>query len=74
MADPLVEFARWIISAGPWDGCHIDGGDVQDKAEKLGLIIKTKYDPAIHGENSEAEPGDDWYVFSDALNIHNRGE
>jgi hypothetical protein len=60
----LVEFARWAITEGPFEGCHLDGSDIQDKAEKLGILIKTKYDPAIHGESAEAEPGDDWYVFA----------
>jgi hypothetical protein len=60
---PLIEFARWAIQEGSWVSADIPGDVVQDKAEELGLIIRTKYDPEIHGESDIAEPGDDWYVF-----------
>ncbi len=69
----LREFFRWAMTEGPWDGCDLDGGDVQEKACKLGLIIKTKYDPAKHGEPPAAfdfcdiEPGDDWYVIAPGI-------
>ena len=61
---PLAEFVRWAISEGPFEGCDLDGGGIQDKAEKLGILIKTKYDPALHGETDICEPGDDWLVFA----------
>jgi hypothetical protein len=60
---PLVAFARWAIQEGSWEGGALEGDYVQDRAEELGLIVKTKYDPKVHGESDIAEPGDDWYVF-----------
>lgn len=63
-----VEFARWVIEEGPFSGCDLDGGTVQDKAAELGLIELTTYDPAKHGEGHDfTEPGDDWYVFTAAF-------
>lgn len=67
---PLLDFFRYCIEEGSWNGGHFDGGALQDKAVALGLLAATKYDPAVHGEAGPeyAEPGDDWYVFSDTLN------
>ena len=63
--EQLAEFARWAILEGPFAGCHLEGSDVQDKAERLGLLIKTKYDPDKHGPSDcDAGPGDDWFVFA----------
>jgi hypothetical protein len=59
----LIEFTRRIIEAVGFDFQRLDGGEIQDIAEQLGLIVKTKYDPAIHGPSDCCEPGDDWYVF-----------
>lgn len=65
---PLVEFARWVIGESSLIGSDLDGGAVQDKAEALGLIVKTQYDPAVHGDNDcDAQPGDDWFVYAPAL-------
>ena len=63
----LVEFARYIIKSYAW-GQTVDGGDVQDTAERLGLIVEVPYDPAIHGENDcDAQPGDPWFEFCRSL-------
>ena len=43
----------------------IDGADIQEIAEETGVLVETKYDPAIHGEQ-DAEPGDPWDVYSEA--------
>lgn len=60
----LTTFALWCVEQ-VFEGCDLDGGDVQDKAVECGVLVPTRYDPAIHGENQvDAEPGDDWYVFS----------
>jgi len=57
-------FVAWAMREGSWDGGDLDGGALQDKAEELGLIIKTAYDPDIHGPSDYgAEPGDDWFVL-----------
>ena len=62
-----VEFARHIISTYAW-GREVDGGDVQEMAVSLGLLVEVPYDPAKHGENDcDVEPGDPWFVFSGAL-------
>lgn len=69
----LAEFARWAIQEGPFEGCHLDGADVQEKAVKFGLLERTTYDPAIHGESDVAESGDEWFVFTDAFKTALRG-
>lgn len=67
------EFIRWAIRNGAWDGGTLEGGDIQDKAESLGLLVKETYDPAKLGEPGamfgfvDIEPGDDWFVFCDWL-------
>lgn len=64
----LAEFVHWALSDGSWQGLDLDGASVQDKAESLGLIVKVKYDPDIHGPNDhDIEAGDDWYVMSDIV-------
>jgi hypothetical protein len=66
MALNLAEFAKWAIRSGPWDGSDLDGGDIQDKAVECGILVETKYDPEKHGPSeTDQEPGDPWYVFSD---------
>jgi hypothetical protein len=60
----LRAFVHWALSDGSWQGRSIDGGEIQDKAIELGLVVKTKYDNAIHGESAEAEDGDDWYMLA----------
>lgn len=61
----MAEFVKWAMQEGPWSGNELDGGDVQDKACKLGLLVKTQYDPDIHGESEfDIEPGDDWFVLA----------
>jgi hypothetical protein len=62
--DALIRFARWALSEGPFDGCGLDGDDIQRKAEELGIIKKVAYDPKVHGpSNCDAVKGDDWFVF-----------
>lgn len=57
----LAKFLAWAMTEGPFDGHDLDGASVQDKAEELGLIIKTSYDPARHGNRIEAWEGCDWF-------------
>ena len=61
---PLAEFARRCLKNGSFLGCDIDGGEAQDWAVELGILIETTYDPALHGESEDAEPGDPWFVFA----------
>ena len=65
----LEEFARWAISEGAWQGGDLEGFEVQEKAEKLGLIVEEPggYDPKRHGPHDYAEPGDTFFVYAPFL-------
>lgn len=67
---PFAEFVHELLTEGSWSGHDLDGGFVQDVAEKLGLIVKTKFDPEKHDNETGAdlEPGDDWFEFSPLVN------
>lgn len=65
----LVEFFKWAMREAPWDGCDLDGGVIQDKAESLGLIVQTKYDVDKHGLQGEFDNGDDYFEFAPALRL-----
>lgn len=61
----LSEFTKWAIENSAFEGCDLNGADVQDKAVACGILEKTKYDPKKHGSSIDCcEPGDDWYVFT----------
>ena len=65
--DKLKEFARSVIRDVCWNLCVDDGGDIQELAEKLGLIepfIATEKDI---NEFSELEVGDTIYKFTSIL-------
>lgn len=75
LTESLAKFARWAIREGAWQGGGLDGGAIQEEAERLGLIVKVPYDPEAHGENDVgAEAGDDWFVFASALRTLFKGE
>ena len=64
----LAEFARRCFVDGSWLGCDIAGDAAQEWGVELGRLVEEKYDPAIHklaDEETEAEPGETWFVFSD---------
>ncbi len=61
----LAAFAKDVIRLA-WDAA-VDGGDVQDAAERHGLIVLASYDPAEHGDPVEADPGEEIFVFADWL-------
>jgi hypothetical protein len=65
--EKLLEFFKWAMREGPWDGGDLDGGSVQDKAEALGLIVKTQYNAEKHGVQSDFETGDDWFEYAPDL-------
>ncbi len=69
----LLDFFKWAMREGPWDGGDLDGGGVQDKAESLGLIVKTQYDPEKHGTQCDFEAGDDYFEFAPGLSIPSTG-
>lgn len=62
----LVKFAENAFRVS-WDGCDLDGFEIQDKGVALGLLTKSEYDPSIHGDDFEGEPGDTYYTYSDAF-------
>lgn len=62
--DALIRFARDMILEA-FDGCDVDGGTIQDVAEREGLLIRTTYDPAVHKEVGDVEAGDEWFVVAD---------
>lgn len=46
----------------------IDGSTVFGIGQRTGVLLKTKYDPAVHGDNDyECEPGDEWFVLDPAI-------
>lgn len=59
-------FSRAIMKY--WPEGDVDGGDLQDTAERYGLLRKEKYDPKKHcywGQDEYGlEAGDDWYVLN----------
>ena len=67
----LLDFFKWAMNEGPFDGRHLDGGDIQDKAESLGLIVATKYDSARHGDHPGFHDGADFYEYAPGLFLPN---
>ena len=63
----LCRFAREIIGNSAFEGYDIGGDEVQDIAERLGLIVGCKYDPDRHGPSEYAEAGDPYYEFAPLL-------
>ena len=57
-------FAKDIMDDWP-DGFDIDGADLQEKAEKHGLLYRVDggFDPEVHGDTHGcAEPGYPWLM------------
>lgn len=63
----LKEFARHVIQIECWSLYEQDGGDLQDLAEKLGLIEQHTATVADVDEESDFEVGDIIYKFTDIL-------
>lgn len=62
--EKLLAFAKEVIR-GSWEG-NLDGGDIQEMAEKHGLLQPEIYDLDKHGDHEDAVPGEDTiYVFPD---------
>lgn len=61
----LKEFARLVIES-MWDGASdVYGGDVQDWAEKRGLIVPREATEDDVAAGVECEVGDEIFTFSD---------
>jgi len=58
------QFGRALMCAWPDGG--IDGGELQEVAERYGILRLEQYDPETHGAEAAdefgVEPGDPWYV------------
>ncbi len=60
-------FVRDIIKQS-WNGSSdVDGGWLQDEAERRGFIVRVVYDPEKHGDIEDVDPGDYAYVLADRL-------
>lgn len=58
-------FARAIMERALEEGYidGIEGDDLEELAQLHGILVKTAYDPAKHGDSDgEVEPGEGWYV------------
>jgi len=56
--EKLLAFAKEVIR-GSWEGSNLDGGDIQEMAEKHGLLQPEIYDLDKHGDHEDAVPGED---------------
>lgn len=63
----LRDFAKWAISNSSFAGADLDGGQVQDEAVKLGLLVEVPYDRAKHGEVDDVDEGDTLYEYAGPL-------
>ena len=76
----LKEMFEWCLES-IFDGCDIDGGDFQDKAESLGLLVKVTIpqdeidaDPDKYSVCLEYETNELYYpVWSDELKARKKG-
>jgi hypothetical protein len=57
MSAALVAFAREVIRAG-WDYGGMDGGEIQDAAEKHGLLVPTQVTEPCSKEGCSCEEFD----------------
>jgi hypothetical protein len=66
----LARFADAILGA-LWDGDDLGAADIQDLAEKYGLIQEVGFDPRRHTDHLGvgAYPGDPWYVPAHDLKL-----
>ena len=71
--DVLIKFARKIISQECW-GITLDGCEIQDFAESLGLIAPHIATEADVGEEDDFEVGDRIYKFTEKLKTERKVE
>jgi len=64
---PLREFTKRMIKDYCWGYGDPDGGEMQDVAEKLGLLVPTIATEEDAADQAEFEPGDTIYKFADWL-------
>lgn len=62
----LVDFAKAVIRLA-WQG-DVGGDEIQELAEKNGLIGEVPFDPKLHKDPDLCmEAGQPWYVFTGPL-------
>lgn len=60
----LALFAASMLEIS-WTGSDPICADIQEEAQRLGLVVETKYDPAVHHDPSGAsEPGDTYFEIA----------
>ena len=69
----LKEFARPVIRQECWSIFPQDGGDIQELAEKLGLIEPRIATADDVDDESDYGVGDTFFVFSDVLKESDHG-
>ncbi len=63
----LAEFARFVIRQECWSIFEQDGGDIQELAEKLGLIVPCVATEEDIDDDCDCEVGDTIFKFSQVL-------
>ena len=63
----LKDFTRYVIRQECWGMCDLDGGKIQDKAEKLGIIAPHVVTKEEVDDESYFAVGDTIFKFSDML-------
>lgn len=65
LTDRLAKFFDAMME-NVWDRSDPDGGDIQDLAEKFGLIERVDFNPDVHDDyyGVGLEPGDDWFQIA----------
>jgi hypothetical protein len=68
----LRQFFVYCIESA-FDGCNLDGGDIQDKALELGLVREEAYQSEKHGslvsDSGYFEDGDSIYIVNEQTNV-----
>ena len=60
----LALFAASMLEYA-WVGSDATGADIQEEAERLGIVVETKFDPDVHNDPSGAsEPGDPYFEIA----------
>lgn len=63
----LAQFADHAFQAS-FEGCDLEGSEIQDMGVARGLLIQSEFDPKRHTNSTgELEAGDSWYEYSPEL-------
>ena len=68
----LRQFFAYCIESA-FEGCNLDGGDIQEKALELGLVREESYQSEKHGslvsDSGYFEDGDSIYIVNEQTNV-----